>query len=426
MMRFLAASAALAALATSCDKHRTEIVLGIATDLPAPMSLDRVTLNVFRQDASGEVPVLQCEDGATGCSAWDLKNKAMMGLYDLPGSYGIYSSDGTEPRVRIEVIGSQGGVERVRRTTITSLVSHQTLFMRMTLVLKCMVGNPNAVCPSGTTCIEGTCQPLERDPHTMPAYATGLESKFQCASGTTYIDTSKGNAPVAVSGSCGPNEECQEGTCYKKPAAADGGALSSATYGGACTNGVTSCAAPTRCHKLYSLSTGYCRAPCTSPAECTMGAPEATASVLPQWAGCETSFDGNRYCTFPCDPTISAAGASGCHAEAVCIATRSPQADTPEYITDCATPRPTTAKTDGQPCTSDVGECAPGFTCTAIQAADMAVGTSVCRAICALSRGKTNNMDCNGIQLGWACCPLQRKDSSPSTLFGACLPAGSC
>src|SRR6185436_3563415 len=134
-------------------------------------------------------------------SIWPLKNLPG-GLYNLPGSYGVFTEDGSQPRVRLDVIGSLKGKDIVKRTSIISLLSQETRFMRMTIVEKCEDGKPNATCPKGLTCIEGSCQDQVRDVRTLPLYVAGMEAKFDCSSGTTYIDTAQNNAAIIASGSC--------------------------------------------------------------------------------------------------------------------------------------------------------------------------------------------------------------------------------
>ena len=80
------------ALAAGCSS-RTEIVLGAATDLKARNQLDEVRLIVSRNG----VPVLQPKP-------WTLSD-VPAGVYELPGSFGLYSPDGSEVKLDVQLQG---------------------------------------------------------------------------------------------------------------------------------------------------------------------------------------------------------------------------------------------------------------------------------------------------------------------------------
>jgi hypothetical protein len=427
-----AAAIAVAGMAlVGCNKNRTEIVIGVATDLPARQSLDRVRLDLFRVDPqAGEIQLNVCDKDTTGsaCTNWDLKDPLNMGLFDLPGSYGLYTEDGSAPRVRVNVIGEKGGQDIVTRSSIVSLLAHQTLFMRMALVLKCTNGNPNASCPSGLTCIEGACQAMARDPATLPKYTAGLEKVVQCSGSTTFIDTSKNNAPIPMTGpGCEANEECQEGTCYTKPTTDAGAGGTIAGYAGRCGGNMV-CAQGFTCAVSVFGGLGYCRQGCTTPSDCSNNSPEMVdpmAGVGPQLAGCEAPKTGaaGTYCTFPCNPVFGA-GASGCHSGQLCVAYNSTSPTATELYTECLDVTNPTPKGDGQTCASAT-ECLSGYTCTQTSIPDGGTSGLTCRAMCRVSKGLTGNTDCTGIDASYSCCPQRfgPTSSTDSTRFGACKPS---
>src|SRR5262245_52985581 len=110
----------------SCEQKRTEVVLGLITDLAAPGAIDAVDLQIFRDD----VPYFQLPDpftipGAAG------------GKYELPASFGIYTEDGSEPRIEVQVTGLRNGTTVVKRSAVFAPLKERTLFMRMALASSC-------------------------------------------------------------------------------------------------------------------------------------------------------------------------------------------------------------------------------------------------------------------------------------------------
>jgi hypothetical protein len=194
--------AALLVLAAGC-KGRTELVFGFATDLRAKGQIDHVAFKVF--NAPSQVIEVSQE--------WDLAD-VPAGLYELPGSFGVYT-DGAEPSLQIDFVGSLGGQTIVQRESVLSPIKNKTLFMRMTLVGECDVAT-GAHCPSGQTCVEGVCRAPEVDHAILPLYKSGMVGRIDCNSGTQFVLTSTG-APLEPAGSCSAGQFCQEGTCYETP-----------------------------------------------------------------------------------------------------------------------------------------------------------------------------------------------------------------
>ena len=212
-----AALLALLALLPACSRKRTEVVIGVATDLSAPDLLDEVKLEIWRE----------------GVKIFDIPPWPVPGMsgerYELPGSFGVYSDDGSEPRIEVRVQGLKQGVVIVERRSILALVAEQTLFLRMALVQRCLQMSD---CPnSSDTCVEGHCRPAEIDGHTLPLYdeAGRSERYLTCSSGTAFRDTKTGALMPLVGPGCGSDEFCEEGTCYK--IAAMGGGPDAGTTG---------------------------------------------------------------------------------------------------------------------------------------------------------------------------------------------------
>ena len=214
------------ALAMPGCKDRTELVLGIATDIKSPDALSRVELRVRRVGAP--------QDDFSTQIPWDITNRPAED-FNLPGSFGLISED--DRKVDVELIGFRGEEEIVKRSARLGILEGETLFYRIGLTAGC---ETRAECPQGLTCVEGTCRPLEIDFRFMPSFNEQIAEQVTCLGTTTYVDTSTGN-PMAVSpdaGSC-PATLCAEGTCLVPPA---GVAYCECSSGETCIGGV--CVAP--------------------------------------------------------------------------------------------------------------------------------------------------------------------------------------
>jgi hypothetical protein len=187
--------AAVAAAAASCGP-RTEVVLGLATDLVAGPQLDEVVLTVN----SGGVTVPQ---------DWTFTGAANDPVR-LPASFALYSDGGHEPQVRLDLAARWNGHDLFHREETLTLAADQTLFARLALVGACGA----IACPDDQTCVESRCVDKRVGP--LPAYVSGLENALACASGPTYRNTA-GNAPLPVGGRCPDGQYCSEGTCYPAP-----------------------------------------------------------------------------------------------------------------------------------------------------------------------------------------------------------------
>ena len=103
--------ASLLLLLAGC-KGRTELVFGFATDLKAKNQIDHVAFKVF--NAPSQVIEVSQE--------WDLAD-VPAGLYELPGSFGVYTDNGAEPSLQVDFIGSinifDGEVKSATKSKIT-------------------------------------------------------------------------------------------------------------------------------------------------------------------------------------------------------------------------------------------------------------------------------------------------------------------
>ena len=223
--------AALTAIAGCAEKKRTEVILGLATDLDAPTPLRSVHLQVVRLPEIVEV----------GKQDWTITGESNK-PYELPGSFAVYSADGSPDRVRVVLDATDDvGMPLVRRTAVLTLVPEKTLFVRLGMVSAC-VGVPD--CAQGLTCVDGRCVSEEIDSSRLPDYKPGVEKEVACSGSTTFVNTSTG-LPLAATGTlCTTGGPCQEGVCLVPPPAGsvdagtgDGGAPDAGTGGARGTGG---------------------------------------------------------------------------------------------------------------------------------------------------------------------------------------------
>jgi hypothetical protein len=189
---------------------RTEIVVGVATDLKARGQIDLVTFTALR----GGAPIIDHQ--------WDLSDKPA-GRYELPGSFGLFSPDGSEVGVELQVKGFKGTTLVTERDSLLRLVQGRTLFMRMGIVGDC--GNlSRPSCASSETCVEGVCRPTEIAGARLPNFRAELVDHVACDSGTQWAISSTGELmpPISPGAECAADEFCQEGTCLKLLANEDG------------------------------------------------------------------------------------------------------------------------------------------------------------------------------------------------------------
>ena len=207
----------LAAIAGCAEKKRTEIILGLATDLNAPSPLRSVALKVSHQP----------DDMVLATQMWSISGQPTL-PDELPGSFAIYSASGTADRVRVELTGQDNfGKALVKRTAVLTLVPQRTLFVRLGVVTACL---GVLDCGAGLTCVDGRCVSEEIDSSRLPEYKPGAEKEAACAGGTTFVNTST-KLPLTTSpATCTTGETCQEGVCLA-PLSGTGGRAGTADAG---------------------------------------------------------------------------------------------------------------------------------------------------------------------------------------------------
>ncbi len=192
----------LALVLVAACQPRTEILLGIATDLRAPQGMDEIQLEVSRGGTG--VPQLSLSWTIPGIPS---------AQYTLPGSYGLIG-DETIP-IDVSLIALKGGVPLdLKREAKLTLVEGQTLFYRMGLTRACI----GMECTGGQTCVEGRCEGLELDPDKLPDYRPEQVTTLTCESLVRYINTGTGEPmPYSEDFADCPYILCAEGTCLDVP-----------------------------------------------------------------------------------------------------------------------------------------------------------------------------------------------------------------
>ena len=192
----------VALVLAACKEPRTELIIGIATDLRATDNLDSVQLQLLVEG----VPFHEETWTITGSPGAD---------FNLPGSFGIYR-DGDHDRVQIKLTGLKGGVQLVTREAVLGFIDGKTSFYRMGITSSCMANT----CPTGQTCVEGVCKGQELDASMFPSFDSELVNELTCKTPGTpnYLDTATGQAmPLASSAADCPGNLCAEGTCLVPP-----------------------------------------------------------------------------------------------------------------------------------------------------------------------------------------------------------------
>ena len=193
---------ALAALLGVACAPRTELVIGVATDLSTPGQLDVADLTV--RSTSGAV-VLHHQ--------WTLG----AGATTLPGSVGLVPDDTGAQYLFVLRGGVANGTAadgtitadwHLSRRAQLGFVAGKTLFFRLALSDRCY--DTTLVCPVGTACVAGACAGEIVTANRLPVYAAGDETRAQCGDATSAATYHLTPSTATV---CAGGGECVDAVC---------------------------------------------------------------------------------------------------------------------------------------------------------------------------------------------------------------------
>jgi len=178
-------------LAAGCRSNVvSELLVDVVTDLPS-VQLDRVVLTVSR----GGNAIEQHQ--------WMVTPKDAS---RLPGTLGLYTSDGRTPEIEVSVAGYFQDTQLVERRARVQPVSGERRLLRMALDSACRA----RACADGQTCIDGACVDATVSPSTLPGFEQA--GKIVCGS-PGYLDTTNGQLLPVSEGGCAKGQSCVEGLC---------------------------------------------------------------------------------------------------------------------------------------------------------------------------------------------------------------------
>ena len=180
-------------------------MFGFATDLKAKGQIDHVDFKVFNAPSQ----VIEVSQD------WDLAD-VPAGLYELPGSFGVFTDDGPSRTLQVDFVGSLGGQEILKREAVLSPVAGKTLFMRMTLVGECDDAIGDAL-PGRAELRRGR---VPRAATSITDAAALPRRAWKARSSATRARSSSCRRRAwrwRRPGACAANQFCQEGTCYDNP-----------------------------------------------------------------------------------------------------------------------------------------------------------------------------------------------------------------
>jgi hypothetical protein len=178
-----------ALLAASCNQHPpTQVVVEVVSDLTD--QIDSIQLCVTRNH----------DPSTQSCAPWGT------GSFSLPASYGIYTDDGSEPAIAVTVTGYVGSNPPLERKSELSLIREHSLMLRLGLLKSCL----GKTCPTGLTCIEGSCESPTTDPNLLPTFPEDPGTTATCVGSS--IPAGPSAAPTCPDGTL-----CLEGGCVGPP-----------------------------------------------------------------------------------------------------------------------------------------------------------------------------------------------------------------
>ena len=145
----------------SKDPPKGELMLAFDTDMAVPKDVDRISLDIT---ANG-TPIFKYD--------WDV---GPSGLH-LPSTFAVVAGSNPSVPARMVLVARQLGRARVLREVIATVPTDRTARLPMRIEWLCdgtavesAPGEVQSTCPSGQTCVAGTCTSVAVDSTTLPTY----------------------------------------------------------------------------------------------------------------------------------------------------------------------------------------------------------------------------------------------------------------
>ena len=197
-------SALALAVALAGCQLRTEVVVGVVSDLMQPKEIDTVSLQV--QDAFDDV---------VNTRQWEL---GADGGYTVPGSFGLLPQDDKNASFTITLQGGHSTTDingntvftpNVERKITTNFILGRTTFLRIGLMRSCYM-KPMGFCGAGQTCVDGSCRSVMMDSTVLPDYVNRAEFIAECGDAAAL-----GLDPPSGANGCNAPYECIDDSCQK-------------------------------------------------------------------------------------------------------------------------------------------------------------------------------------------------------------------
>jgi hypothetical protein len=143
------------------EPPKGELMLSVQTDMAIPKDVDRVRLEVSKY----------------GNLIFGNDYQVGSGGLQVPATIALMAGDDPSAPVRIRMVVRQGGKARLQREAVTTVPPNRIALLRLPIGWLCYdraiettPGQVESTCPTGQTCVAGTCASTTVDVGTLPDY----------------------------------------------------------------------------------------------------------------------------------------------------------------------------------------------------------------------------------------------------------------